>query len=206
MNNRSRQCLVILLGLTLLLGISLVACGEPEWCDDKWTTFMNMEYGYTVTYPTSCSINYYDSEYAHDLHVLFTDGWSQLTIRVYTHLDADSVENLFETFRNNVLAATEEGDTDLVKRYDYEILRSFEDEESFREMHYTFTEAQIDIASGDWREIDMVGQTWWCVGSYIGTEYIYSFTYETLAGCEKCIWVCDELSFDFYDRVHNNTQ
>jgi hypothetical protein len=191
----------MLLGLTILMIIPLAAC-EPEWCDDKWTEFTNFEYGYTVKYPTSCSLMYGDSVYSHNLHILFTDGWSQLTVTVYSSLDCDSIESLYYTFKDDILAATQEGeDIDIVRRYDYEILRSWEGEEFFPEIYYAFTEAQIDLGSGNWEGRDMVGKTWWCMGNYMGTEYIYSCTYETLAGCEKCIWICDELQFDLYESV-----
>jgi hypothetical protein len=191
----------MLLGLTILMIIALAGC-EPEWCDEKWTEFMNFDYGYTVKYPTSCSLTYSDFEYSHDLHIFFRDGWTQLSVTVYSSLDSYSIESLYYTFKDGILAATKDGDdVDFVKRYDYEILRSWEGEEFFPEIHYAFTEAQVDLESGNWEETDMVGETWWCMGSHMDTEYIYSCTYETLAGCEKCIWVCDELSFDLYHTV-----
>lgn len=206
MKNRPKQCSVMLLVSTILVAVPLVAC-EPEWCDDKWTDFTNVKYGYTVWYPTSCSLMYGDSVYSHNLHIFFGDGWSEVTVTVYSSLDSDSVESLFYAFKDDILAATEEGDDNIFfKRYDYEILRSWEGEEFFPEIHYTFTAARADFESGGWEETDMRGETWWCMGTYRGTEYIYSCTYETLAGCEECIWVCSELSQDFFNGVYDNPE
>ena len=187
--------------LTILMIIPLAAC-EPGWCDDKWTSFTNFEYGYTVKYPTSCSLTHSDFEYSHHLLISFTDGWTLLTVTVYRALDSDSIEGLYYAFKDRILDASQEGeDTDLIRDYDYEIVRSWEGEEFFPEIDYAFTEARVDLESGNWEEREMVGQTWWYLGSYMGTEYIYSCTYQTLAGCKKCIRVCEELSFDFYENV-----
>ena len=203
MKNRRKQWSMMLLGLTILMTIPLVAC-EPRWCDEQWTEFMNWEYGHTVTYPLSCSMSYSDSGYLHQLSIFFADGVSEVRVRVYKDMDSDSVESLFDTFKDDILTATQEGEAGLfVKRCDYGILQSWEDE-FFREIRYTFTKAQVDIKSDTWEETDMMGETWWCVGSNMGTEYFYSFTYETVVGCEKCIWVCPELSQDCFSGVYDS--
>lgn len=163
---------------------------------------MNLEYGYTVKYPTSSSLSYSDFEHSHHLLISYRDGWTLFTVTVYSALDSDSIESLYYAFKGRILGATQEGeDTDLVRDYDYEIVRSWEGEDFYPEIDYTFTEAQVDLESGNWEEREMVGQTWWYSGSHMSTEYIYSCTYQTFAGCEKCIWVCDELSFDLYHTV-----
>jgi len=183
----------------------MVACGQPKWCDDQWTTYTNADSGYTVTYPESCSMVSSDSEYFHILFINFTDEVTQFTITVYKPFDSNSVERFFEMFKDDILSATKERPiVGYIKRYDYEILSTAKHDDVFRQINYTFTKADMDMTSGNWRETDMIGETWWVVGEYQDTEYIYNSTYETLSDCETCTKICSELSSRLFGEVFDD--
>ena len=201
---------ILLSGLILLLGSLVIGCGQPSWCNEKLTSFLNAEYGYRLYFPPTALVLIHsnsvvvtiDDDVSH-IVVAIDDSWLDPCKRA-------------ESFMEKVEARNERGEEQDIdypmhtlnypQQWNYEIeLDSRRDD--FAEIRYTCLKKYI-VERGPLKTktIPITGDILWYKGEWQGEEYIYEFQYETYSDCDKCKWLLDISAQEFLSSAMHDKE